>query len=146
MVEIEPADNPTSTEEEFNKSPMVVTAARWLFILLGGIWLVFGVWSIMRIGSEGSRVPVAMFWIIAILMLVNALLLIWIGWGIGRGNSLYYYFGLLLLAGNIFLTFTDEFGTFDFVMLIINVALLVLLIATRAKYLENRKITRVSNR
>jgi len=137
MVEIEPAENPLSTEEEFNEIPMVVTAARWLFVLLGGIWLVFGVWSITRIGSESSRVPVAMFWIIAILMFVNAFLLIWIGWGIGRGKRLYYYFGLLLLAGNIFLTFTDEFGFFDFVTLIIVVALLVTLIATRAKYLEN---------
>jgi len=108
--------------------------------LLGVIWLVFGIWSITQTGGEGSSVPAAIFWIIAILMFVNALLLIWIGWGIGKGNYLYYYFGLLMLAGNIFLTFTDEFGFFDLMTLIINIALLALLIATRAKYLENRKI------
>ena len=123
--------------QEVERIPKVVTTARWLFVLLGGIWLVFGVWSITRIGSDSSSVPAAMFWLIAILMFVNAFLLIWIGWGIGRGKRLYYYFGLLLLAGNIFLIFTDEFGLFDLVTLIINVALLVLLIATRAKYLEN---------
>lgn len=71
------------------------------------------------------------------LMFVNAAVLIWIGWGIGKGQRLYYYFGLLVLAGNIFLTLTDEFGIFDLMALIINASLLVLLIVTRSKYLTN---------
>ena len=137
MIEKEPPEKSKKQAGEIKKMPLVVSAARWLFISLGVVWLVFGAWSITRIGSASGGVPVALFWIIAILMFVNALLLIWIGWRIGRGNKLYYYFGILILAGNIFLTFTDEFGTFDLVTLIINVTLLVLLIATRAKYLEN---------
>jgi len=72
------------------------------------------------------------------LMFVNALLLIWIAWGIGTGNKLYYFFGILVLAGNIFLTFTDEFGLFDLLTLIVNIILLVLLIVTRSKYLTDR--------
>jgi len=137
MLENKPAENPLLTVEEFNEIPMVVTAARWLFVLLGVIWLVFGVWSITLTGSDSSSGPAVMFWIIAISMFKYAFLLIWIGWGIGRGNNLYYYFGLLMLAGNLFLTFADEFESFDLVTLIINIALLALLIATRAKYLEN---------
>jgi len=71
------------------------------------------------------------------LMFVNAIVLIWIGWGIGKGQRLYYYFGLLVLAGNIFLTLSDEFGVFDQVTLILAVGLLILLIVTRSKYLTN---------
>jgi hypothetical protein len=78
-----------------------------------------------------------MLGIMAMLMFVNAVVLIWIGWGIGKSQRLYYYFGLLVLAGNIFLTLTDEFGIFDLVTLIINASLLVLLIVTRSKYLTN---------
>ncbi len=42
-----------------------------------------------------------------------------------------------MLAGNIFLTFTDEFGLFDLLTLIINAVLLVLLIVGHSKFLEN---------
>lgn len=117
--------------------PKIVAVARGLFYLLGVIWLAFGVSSIACIGDASSSVPVAVFWIIAILMFVNALLLIWVGWGIGRGSRPYFYFGLILLAGNIFLTFTDEFGVFDLITLSVNVVLLVLLILGRSKFLQN---------
>jgi hypothetical protein len=118
--------------------PSVVRIAQWMFIILGLIWLTFGIWSILRVGSVGGNVPAALLWIIIILMFVNALLLIWIAWGIGKGNKLYYFFGILVLAGNIFLTFTDEFGLFDLLTLIVNIILLVLLIVTRSKYLTDR--------
>jgi hypothetical protein len=135
MVEIDPGGKNASPIKDGRNTPVIVITARWLFILLGTIWLVFGVFSITRIGSLSSSVPPVMLWIIAILMLVNALLFFWIGWGIGRGNRLYFYFGLILLAGNIFLTFTDEFGSFDLITLIINIVLLVLLIVGHSKFL-----------
>jgi hypothetical protein len=123
-----------------DNSPRVfasVTAARWMFVLLGVIWLLFGVWSLTRISEEGGNLSSTMLGIMAMLMFVNAAVLIWIGWGIGKGQRLFYYFGLLVLAGNIFLTLTDEFGIFDLVTLIINASLLALLIVTRSKYLTN---------
>jgi hypothetical protein len=115
----------------------VVNASRVLFILLGLVWLGIGLWSIPRIQDASSRVPDGLLWAIAILMFINAILLVWVGWKIGNGNNLYYYFGLLLLAGNILLTFTDEFGFFDLLTLLINIALLVLLIAGRSKFVQN---------
>lgn len=136
MVEIDPGKTPESPDQEKSSAPAIVTAARLLFILLGMTWLVFGVSSIARMGNISSNVPAAVLWFIAVLMFVNALLLIWVGWGIGKGNRLYFYFGLLLLAGNIFLTFTDEFGLFDLVTLVINVLLLVLLIAGHSIFLK----------
>lgn len=137
MVEKEPGLNPEPLAAGKGSIPAVVHAAQWLFVLLGVTWLVFGVWSIVRMGRASSSVPAAFLWFIAILMFVNALLLIWVGWGLGRGNRLYFYFGLILLAGNIFLTFTDEFGSFDLITLILNVVLLVLLIFGHSKFLQN---------
>ena len=134
MVDEVPAGNKSPRQKT---TPMIVSAARWLFILLGVIWLAFGTSSIARVSDNSGSVPSTVLWIIAILMFVNALLLFWTGWGIGRGNRLYFYFGLLILAGNIFLTFTDEFGTFDLVTLIINIVLLILLIAGHSRFLEN---------
>ncbi len=134
MVDEGPAGNVSPRQKT---TPMIVSAARWLFILLGVIWLAFGTSSIARVSDNSGSVPSTVLWIIAILMFVNALLLFWTGWGIGRGNRLYFYFGLLILAGNIFLTFTDEFGTFDLVTLIINIVLLILLIAGHSRFLEN---------
>lgn len=125
------------SEIENGDVPAIVKAARWIFILLGAIWLVFSVSSILRIAEASANVPAAVLWMVALLMLVNALLMFWLGWGIGRGNRLYFYFGLILLAGNIFLTFTDQFGTLDFVVLLLYVVLLVLLIVGHSKFLEN---------
>ena len=51
---------------------------------------------------------------------------------------LYFYFGLLVLAGNVFLTFTDEFGTLDLITLIINVVLLVMLILGQPNFSKIR--------
>ena len=135
MVGKEPAKKRTSPDTPA-KIPTIVAVTRWLFVLLGVIWLVLGVWSIARIGQVSSSVPNAVLWIIAVLMLINAALLTWIGWGIGRGSKLYFYFAVLLLAGNIFFTFTDEFGVIDLLTLIINVLLLVLLIAGHARFLN----------
>jgi len=117
--------------------PASVKAARWLFVLLGVIWFLFGVWSITRMRDSGGNLSSTILGIIAALMFINAAILIWIGWGIGKGQRLYYYFGLLVLAGNIFLTLTDEFGFFDLITLIIAASLLILLIVTRSKYLTN---------
>lgn len=115
--------------------PMVVTLARGLFILLGVTWLALGTWSILRLGESGGSVPPAVQWVIILLMFVNSLVLAWTGYKLRRGSKVYYYFGMLVLAGNILLTFTDEFGTFDLITLIIDAGLFILLLVTRSKYL-----------
>ena len=130
-------ENSQGSDTEIEAVPSIVRVARWLFILLGTIWLGFSVSSVLRIGEMSANVPAAMLWIIAVLMLVNAFLMFWLGWGIGRGNRLYFYFALILLAGNIFLTFTDEFGALDFVVLALYVILLVFLIVGHSKFLPD---------
>jgi hypothetical protein len=114
-----------------------VRMARWLFIILGFIWLVFGSWSILRIDDSGENISSMMLIAIAALMFINAGVLLWSGWGIGRGKRWYYYFGLIVLAGNIFLTMTDEFGFLDLVVLLIAIVLFVLLVVARSNYTHN---------
>ena len=110
-----------------------MVVARWLFDLLGAIWFVLGVVSLVRMYTGDTSFS-SFGWIIALLMFVNSAVLIWIGWGIGKGLKIYFYLAILVLAGNIILTLTDEFGLIDLITLIVNIGLLVLLLVTRAKF------------
>ena len=111
-----------------------MNVARWGFVILGVIWFLFGVYSLIRITGGSTSLP-NFGWIIAGLMFVNGAVLIWIGWGLREARRFYFYLALLVLAGNILLTITDEFGIFDLVTLIIAISLLILLLVTRSKYL-----------
>jgi hypothetical protein len=119
-----------------SRAPSVRTA-RWLFVILGVIWLVFGTWSILRIDGSGGEISWTILILIAVLMILNSAILIWISWGIGKGKRWYYYFGLIVLTVNILLTLTDEFGVFDLIVLLIAIGLFILLVATRSNYLRN---------
>lgn len=127
-------DPSTSSPDQL---PASVKTARWLFVILGIIWLVFGTWGFIRFGNNSGDTSGTMLVIVIALMFINSAVFFWISWGIGRGLRLYYYFGLLALAGNIFLTLTDDFGLFDLIVLGIAIALFVLLILTRKNYLKD---------
>ena len=105
MADSNPEEKEKSSKGDVGTIPASVRIARWLFVLLGLIWLVFGTWSVIRLGNSEGNLSGSMLVIIATLMFVNSAVLIWIGWGIGRGQRVYYYFGLLALAGNIFFNF-----------------------------------------
>ena len=136
MTNSDLAENENHSNQDPDLIPASVKAAPWLFISLGVIWLVFGTWSILSMGSSEGNMSGTMVWVIAVLMYLNSVVLIWVGWGLGKRLKLYYYFGLLVLASNIFLTLTDEFGVFDLILLVLAIGLFILLIATRSKYLK----------
>jgi hypothetical protein len=114
--------------------PMPVEAARMLFFLNAGIWTGFALFTVT---GMASRYPdqTATLWILGILMVGNALFMVLAGIGVGKRGRLAYYFSLALLVVNIVLTFTDQFGAFDLVTLLLDVGLLALLVVTRAHYL-----------
>ena len=120
--------------QEIDQAPASVKAAQALFILMGLIWFIFGVATLVRMGSSGTN-PTITFWIVALLMFGNAGMLLLLSWGIGRQKNLFFYLGIIVLAANIFLTVTDEFGIFDLITLIIDLVLLILLFVTRSRYL-----------
>lgn len=56
---------------------------------------------------------------------------------LGRGRKrLKYYLAVAFLSVNILLTVTDQVGLFDWITLVLDVGLLALLVATRAKFLS----------
>ena len=123
---------------EMDQTPSSVKAAQVLFFILGTIWIVFGAASLIRMANSGTN-PTITLWVIAVLMFGNAGALIFVGWGIGKRLKLFFYLGILVLAANTFLTVTDEFGVFDLITLILDLALLVLLIVTRSGYLSTNR-------
>ena len=109
----------------------VVALARWMFILIGGVWVVFGMMAMMNFAGTAGRV-------MGVLMFVNAAALLGVGIGLGWQNRLFFWLGLALLGGNILLSVTDQIGFYDVVTLLYDIALLILLIVTRSHYLKPR--------
>ena len=101
----------------------LIRLGRWLFWLNAAVWLIFGVWSIVRIGSGAPGSPITL-WIIAILMLGNVIAFLWCRWAIQQQASWYRFAVIAILAVNILLTFTDQFGIFDFLTLLLDLILL----------------------
>ena len=128
----------SNRSQEIEQIPISVKAAQALFFILGTIWIVFGAASLIRMANSGTN-PTITLWVIAVLMFGNAGALLLVGWGIGRQQKLFFYLGILVLAANIILTVTDEFGVFDLITLILDLTLLVLLIVTRSGYLSTNK-------
>lgn len=118
--------------QAISKAPTSVIVAQAMFFLNAAIWILFGVLTLRRM--HGSTA-----WIVAILMAGNAGAMLLAGWGIGKRQKRFYYLGIAVLAVNIVLTVTDEFGLFDLITLCIDVILLVLLIATRSRYARDWK-------
>lgn len=56
--------------------------------------------------------------------------MLWISRGIGRQQNRFYFLAIVVLAADIILTVTDEFGVFDFITPFIDVLLLALLFAS----------------
>ena len=113
--------------------PKSVRAAQALFYLNTATWVILGVWSLLRI-ANGSPVGPITAAIIAILMFGNAAAMLLCSFGLGKQQARYFTLALVVLIVNIVLTVTDEFGLWDFITLVLDIVLLVLLVVTRKRY------------
>lgn len=111
--------------EKTKSVPMHGGAVQILLYLIGTIWLIFSAVTIIKGG-----------WIIGVLMIGNGVVLIGIGAGLNRFRKLFYWVGVIVVGVNILLTFTDQFGFFDFATLLIILAIFILLVANRKYYLN----------
>ena len=114
-------------------APTSVKAAQALFFANAVIWLLLGITSLGRLAGSSTGQTTAMLMVV-LLMFGNASAMLVAGAGIGKQHRLFYTFGLAVLAINIILTVTDQFGLLDFITLAIDVVLLALLLVTRARY------------
>jgi hypothetical protein len=109
-----------------------VLVARALFAVNGAAWILLGIVSLVRLASaDGTGVP----WIVAVLMFGNAAALAWLAWVLGKRRTVWYLVAVAVLAVNILLSVTDEFGLLDLVVLLADGALLILLLAARTRFL-----------
>jgi len=127
VTDLEPVTQDILAIQDKKIVPRSVMAARMLFFLIAAIWILFGIVSLIADSVDSALT-------IAILMFINSAVMIFIGWGLGKQTKQFYYLGLVILAANIFLTITDEFGWFDLLVLTIYVLLFVLLLASYTHY------------
>ena len=107
-------------------------SAQVLLYINAAIWLILGIATLLRV-SQNNPESTFSLWIISILMAGNAGMMLLCGWGLGTGHRLFYYLALAVMAVNILLTFTDQFGLLDFLTLVIDLAILALLISSRQR-------------
>lgn len=105
----------------------LIQISKWMFWLNTAVWLTFGIWSMVRIGN-GAPGGVMTLWIIAILMLGNVAAFLWCSWAVQKQASWYRFTIITVLAANILLTLTDQFGLFDFLTLLLDLVLLALVL------------------
>jgi uncharacterized membrane protein (DUF2068 family) len=122
----------TETEHEIKNLRRRRDAQR-LFFLNTAIWLVLGYAYLLRLSRAGTA-PQSTMLVIAVLMFGNSVAMLLVGWGLGRRNHWLYYFALAVLAINILLTFTDQFGILDLITLLVDIGIVVLLVLNIRHY------------
>ena len=109
--------------------------ARWawtLSLLTALLWVVIAAAYLIRPALAGRHIFLLQ-WVIALLILGNAAVIVWLGHGLRKGRKRFYYLSLAYLLFNILLTIFDDFGIADLVYLVYAVALFVLLLLARKK-------------
>jgi len=108
--------------------------AQVLFFLNSLIWLAFGIYTLF--GMAGRYPNQITLYVVGIMMLGNFGAMALSGILLGRNNKWFYYFAMFILVINILLTFTDQFGFFDYITLVIDFVLFGILISIRKLYLS----------
>lgn len=90
---------------------------KYFIFFISIIWLVFGIYHLIKFST----------FIIPFLIFVNAVIFLLIGIYFQKLRWV-FNFSIMYVLLNIILTFTDEFGFFDIVYLVIGIFLLILLI------------------
>ncbi len=121
-----------------NFSSQNPSTIRWVWILsllTALFWVVVAAVYIVRPWQNGTPISL-MKWIIALLMLCNAAVIVWLGRRLLKQGKPFYYLTLAYLFINILLTITDDFGIADLVYLLYAVALFVLLLLSKKKFIS----------
>ncbi|WP_420628030.1 hypothetical protein [Candidatus Leptofilum sp.] len=107
--------------------------SKWLFWLNAAVWLGFAIWTMTGFFNNGARDALT-FLIIGILMLGNAAVFLWCGWAVQKQANWYRFAVLTVLLVNIILTIPDQFGFFDFLILLLDFILLALVLILFRQY------------
>jgi hypothetical protein len=108
--------------------------AQLLLGLNAVIWLLFAIIFLLRQTGDGSAQQ-TVFFIIAVLMFANSGAMLVTAWLLAMRRQIFFFFAIALLLVNVILTFTDQFGVFDLLTLLIDLLLLGILLARRTHFL-----------
>ena len=106
--------------------------AQGLFFLSSLIWLAFGAYTLL--GMAGRYPNQITIYVVGIVMIGNLGAMALSGFLLSKQNKRFYVFALLVIVVNILLTFTDQFGLFDFITMVIDLVLFGFLISIRKQY------------
>jgi hypothetical protein len=116
----------------------IINLVRFGFYLIALFWVVLGFDSLIRIQNNPANQPQISL-VIAFLMFANAAALLICGLGIASGKSWFYLLAIAVLAVNILLTVTDQFGIIDLLTLLLDLSLLTLLLVKRYLFLPSQR-------
>ena len=105
--------------------------ARAMFFLNALIWLGFSIYLFREMTRNDNGLSATL---IAVFMLGNAVAMFASGLLIYKRIKWGYYFSVAVLALNILLTFTDQFGIADFLTLLVDIVLLMILVSFTRLY------------
>jgi hypothetical protein len=126
------------TVMENDRTKTMLNLTRYTFFLNAAVWLAFGVASLLtRALSDGSP----LHWVITVLMVANAMVMLWFGVKIVSGGKRIFFLGILYMALNVVLSITDQFGWIDALILLLNLCLLGLLFITRQRMNQEAKVS-----
>jgi hypothetical protein len=116
------------------KTPGTVKLAQALFFLNAAIWLSFGIFTLLKMVDPNPADAFTLA-ILSMLMFGNVGAMLVCAGGIGKRRKGFYLLAIAVLAVNIVLSITDEFGFFDFLVLALDALLLGLLVVRRQSFL-----------
>jgi hypothetical protein len=116
------------------EKPAVATVIQLLMLLNAAIWLFLAVWYLKPLFEDGGSLS-NFARIVSGLMFANALVMLFLAWGVAKRRRAFYYLALAILAVNIVLTVTDEFGSVDLMVLILALVISVLMVRARSEFL-----------
>jgi hypothetical protein len=120
-----------------NSSSGQVRAAQGVFFLSAVIWLAIGIYTLSRMVGRYPGGSLAV-WVIGLLMLGNVAAMLAAGLYLGTRRRSAWILAQTILAINILLTITDQFGLLDLATLLIDLVLGGYLIFTRKLYLRSK--------
>ena len=115
-----------------NINPVGLTQA--LFFINAAIWLLFGIFNLIRAAQGHASEPAVETGILAALMFGNVAAMLWSGIELGKLQQRSYYLAVMVLTINIILIITEDFDLFNLSTILIDVVIFGLLIATHEKY------------
>jgi hypothetical protein len=105
---------------------------RYFFLLTFVILAVFGIASLLRIGSDPNRMVLYSFYAIA--MFADAVAMLFCGLQLNKRTKTIFFLSIFVLVLNIIPTIFDQFGLADLFFVLLNLTTLIFLIVARKEF------------